>query len=61
MISKEKKKAEENRRKRKLKGNIDGGLNVLGKSPRKGFFTADFLAADERVDSDGDGAVDVLR
>lgn len=36
------------------------GWNVLGKSPGKSLFAADFLAADEGVDGDSDGAVDVL-
>ena len=44
------------REKREKKGN-----NILCKRPRERLLTADLLPADERVDRDGDGAVDVLR
>lgn len=33
---------------------------VLGKGSGEGLFAADLLAADETLDGDGDGAVDVL-
>ena len=48
----EKEKEEEREEKRK---------NILRKRPRERLLTADLLPADERVDRDGDGAVDVLR
>ena len=35
--------------------------NILRKRPREGLLTADLLPADEGIDRDGDGAVDVLR
>ena len=34
---------------------------ILGKRPRERLLAADLLPADEGVDRDGDGAVDVLR
>lgn len=37
------------------------GEGVLGKGAGEGFLAADLLAADEALDGDGDGAVDVLR
>ena len=35
-------------------------IYLLGKGPGQSLFTADFLGADETIDGDGDGAVDVL-
>lgn len=36
-------------------------MDILGECSGKSFLTADFLAANEGVNGDGDGAVDILR
>lgn len=36
-------------------------MDILGECSRKSFLAADFLAANEGLNGDGDGAVDILR
>ena len=47
--------------KKKGRGGRENKNDVLGKRPRERLLAADLLPAHERVDRDGDGAVDVLR